>query len=68
VLVTISEPGERSLRFLPRQLAELVLAIETGVALEQVANPDALWGRDLPVVSGLTSWFASAPVLAQEES
>ena len=32
------------------QLAELVLAIETGLALEQPADPDALGGPDLPVL------------------
>ena len=32
------------------QLAELMLSIETGRALEQIANLDALGGPDLPVL------------------
>ena len=67
-LVSISEgPGE-TLPSPPRQLAELVLAIEAGLALEQSANPDALGGPDLPVLRRLTSWLASAPVPAWEET
>ena len=66
-LVLISEGGGTSLPFPPRQLAELVLAIETGLALEQQADPGALGGPDLPVIRWLTGWFASAPVLTTEE-
>ena len=68
VLVLISERGAERLPVPPRQLAELVLAIETGLALEQQANPDALGGPDLPVLRWLTGWLASAPVLTAEES
>ena len=67
-LVSISEgPGE-TLPSPPRQLAELVLAIEAGLALEQSANPDALGGPDLPVLHRLTSWLVSAPVPTWEET
>jgi AcrR family transcriptional regulator len=59
--------GPEHLPFPPRQLAELVLAIETGLALEQQADPGALGGPDLPVIRWLTGWFASAPVLTSEE-
>jgi hypothetical protein len=67
ILALISEGGAEHLPFPPRQLAELVLAVETGLALEQQADPGALGGPDLPVVRWLTGWFASAPVLASEE-
>jgi AcrR family transcriptional regulator len=66
-LVLISERGGEGLPFPPRQLAELLLAIESGLALEQAANPDALGGPDLPVLRGLTRWFVSTPVPALEE-
>jgi AcrR family transcriptional regulator len=66
-LTVISEGGEQSLPFPPRQLAELLLAVENGLALEQQANPDALGGPDLPVLRWLTTRFASAPVLTREE-
>ena len=68
VLIAISEGGEESLPFPPRQLAELLLAVEVGLALEQQADPDALGGPDLPVIRWLTTWLASAPVLTREES
>ena len=65
---SVSEGGGESLPFPPRQLAEFVLAIETGVALEQLASPDALGGPGLPVVGRLISWLAQAPVPALEET
>jgi AcrR family transcriptional regulator len=67
VLVVISERGEQSLPFPPRQLAELLLAVEVGLALEQQADPGALGGPDLPVIRWLTTWLASAPALTREE-
>ena len=66
-LTVISEGGEQGLPFPPRRLAELLLAVENGLALEQQANPDALGGPDLPVLRWLTTRFASAPVLTREE-
>jgi AcrR family transcriptional regulator len=66
-LTVISEGGEQGLPFPPRQLAELLLAVENGLALEQLANPDALGGPDLPVIRWLTTLLASAPVLTREE-
>jgi AcrR family transcriptional regulator len=66
-LTVISEQGEQGLPFPPRQLAELLLAVENGLALEQQANPDALGGPDLPVLRWLTTLLASAPVLTREE-
>ena len=67
-LVSISERAGETLPSPPRQLAELVLAIEAGLALEQSANSDALGGPDLPVLRKLTSWLASAPVPTWEET
>jgi AcrR family transcriptional regulator len=69
-LTVISEggkQGEQGLPFPPRQLAELLLAVENGLALEQQANPDALGGPDLPVLRWLTTLLAPAPVLTREE-
>jgi AcrR family transcriptional regulator len=68
VFASVSEGDGESLLFPPRQLAELVLAIETGIALEQLASPDALGGPGLPVVGRLISWLAQAPVPALEET
>ena len=65
-LVVISEQGEQSLPFPPRQLAELLLAVEAGLALEQQAAPDALGGPDLPVVRWLITRLAPAPMLSEE--
>jgi AcrR family transcriptional regulator len=67
VLALVSERGGEHLPFPPRPLAELLLAVEAGIALEQQADPDALGGPDLPVIRWLTGWFASAPVLTPEE-
>jgi AcrR family transcriptional regulator len=68
VLASISEGGAEGLPFPPRELAELMLAIEAGVALEQLANPDALGGAGVPVLDGLSSWFGPVPVTAREET
>jgi len=45
-----------------------VLAIETGIALEQLASSDALGGPGLPLVGRLISWLAQAHVPALEET
>jgi AcrR family transcriptional regulator len=65
-LAMISERGAEDLPFPPRQLAELLLAVETGLALEQQASPDALGGPDLPVIRWLTTWLAPAAALTRE--
>jgi AcrR family transcriptional regulator len=67
-LIMISEEGEQSLPLPARQLAELLLAVENGLALEQQANPDALGGPDLPVIRWLATRLALAPVLIREET
>lgn len=66
-LALISERGSEGLAFPPRQLAELLLSVETGLALELEADPNALGGPDLPVLRWLTGSFASVPVLTREE-
>ena len=68
VLASVSAGGAEGLPFPPRQLAELVLAIEAGVALEQLVSPDALGGPGLPVLGRLNSWFAPVPVPTREET
>ena len=67
-LALISERGSEGLAFPPRQLAELLLSVETGLALELETDPHALGGPDLPVLRWLTGSFASVPVLTREES
>jgi AcrR family transcriptional regulator len=66
VLASVS--GAEGLPAPPRQLAELVLAIEAGLALEQLANPDALGGPGVPVLRGLTDRFAPSSVLTGEDT
>ena len=66
VLTTIGDSG--ALPSPPHQLAELLLAIEAGIALEQAANPDALGGPDLPVLARLNRWLAPASVPIREET
>ena len=68
MLVSISAGGAETLPSPPRQLAELLLAIEAGLALEQSANPDAFGGPQLPVLRKLNRWFAPAPVPTREET
>src|SRR6266568_3915841 len=60
----ISKENAGGLPFPPRQLAELWLAIDTGRALEQIADPHALDGLDL---HRLADYFAGQQMPAQEE-
>ena len=60
----ISKENVESLPFPPRLMAELWLAIETGRALEQMTDPDALSG---PALHRLADWFAGEPMPHQEE-
>jgi len=66
VLAAVSKEGAEGLPFPPRQLAELMLTIETGRALEQIANLDALGGPDLPVLHRLADLLAGQPMPTQE--
>jgi AcrR family transcriptional regulator len=59
----ISKENVESLPFPPRLMAELWLAIETGRALEQITDPDALSG---PALHRLADWFAGQPMPNQE--
>ena len=62
----VSKENAADLPVPPRQLAELWLAIETGRALEQIADPDALGGPDVPVLRRLGEWIAGQPWPNQE--
>ena len=66
VFAEVSKEGAGGLPIPPRQLAELWLAIETGRALEQIANLDALGGPDLPVLHRLADVLAGQPMPNQE--
>jgi AcrR family transcriptional regulator len=62
VLASISERNGHALAVPPRHLAELLLAIETGLALEQLANPGAVSLPQLPSVLGeLAAVHAGSP-------
>jgi AcrR family transcriptional regulator len=63
---TISKDGAAEFPVSPRQLAELWLTIETGRALEQIANPDAFGGPGLPVLYRLGDWFTGQQMPTQE--
>ena len=60
----VSKENVDDLPFPPRLMAELWLAIETGRALEQMTDPDALSG---PALHRLADWFAGQPMPTQEE-
>jgi AcrR family transcriptional regulator len=62
----VSKENAADLPVPPRHLAELWLAIETGRALEQIADPDALGGPDVPVLRRLGDWIAGQPMPNQE--
>jgi AcrR family transcriptional regulator len=66
VLAAVSKEGAKGLPFSPRQLAALMLTIETGRALEQIADLDALGGPDLPVLHRLADLLAGQPMPTQE--
>jgi AcrR family transcriptional regulator len=62
VLASIAERTGRALAVPARQVAELLLAIETGLALEQLADPGAVSLPQLPSVLGeLAALHAGAP-------
>ena len=65
--VQVSKEGAKDFPVPPRQLAELWLTIETGRALEQIANPDAFGGPGLPVLYRLGEWFAGEPMANEEK-
>jgi hypothetical protein len=59
----VSKENAEGLPFPPRLMAELWLAIETGRALEQITDPDALGG---PALHQLADWFAGQPMPTRE--
>lgn len=62
VLTAIAERNGHALAVPARQLAELLLAIETGLALEQIADPGAVSLPQLPSVLGeLAALHARSP-------
>lgn len=66
VFAEVSKEGAQGLPVPPRQLAELWLTIETGRALEQIANPDAFGGPGLPVLYRLGDWFTGQQMPTRE--
>ncbi|MFY9926795.1 MAG: TetR/AcrR family transcriptional regulator [Streptosporangiaceae bacterium] len=63
VLASIAGRNGQALAVPARQLAELLLAIETGLALEQLADPGAVSLAQLPSVLGeLAALHAGSPV------
>ncbi len=67
IFAEVSKEDARDLPLPPRQLAELWLTIETGRALEQIADPDAFGGPGLPVLYRLGEWFAGEPMADEEK-
>jgi AcrR family transcriptional regulator len=61
VLSALAERDGISLAVPARQLAELLLAIETGLALEQLASPDAIDTRQAGAVHRQLAELASPP-------
>ena len=63
----VSKDGATEFPVPPRQLAELWLTIDTGRALEQIADPEAFGGPSLPVLYRLGEWFAGEPMPNEEK-
>ncbi|MGD0927965.1 MAG: helix-turn-helix domain-containing protein [Streptosporangiaceae bacterium] len=62
VVASLAERNGHALALPARQLAELLLAIETGITLEQLARPQAAGFPELPaVLSQLAALLAGAP-------
>lgn len=65
-IAAVAEQNCVALAVPARQLAELVLAIETGVALEQLANPQAIALPQLPgAVGQLAMLLARSPTASE---
>jgi AcrR family transcriptional regulator len=68
VLASVAERAGHALAVPPRQLAELLLAIETGLALEQLADPGAVSLAQLPPLLGeLAALHAGSPASGEIE-
>jgi AcrR family transcriptional regulator len=62
VLASLAGRNGHTLALPARQMAELLLAIETGIALEQVADPHAVGLPQVPAALGqLATLFAGSP-------
>jgi AcrR family transcriptional regulator len=62
VVASLAERNGHALALPARQIAELLLAIETGIALEQLASARAVGFPELPSVIGqLATLFAGSP-------
>jgi AcrR family transcriptional regulator len=57
VFAEVSKEDGKDLPLPPRQQAELWLTIETGRVLEQIADPDAFGGPEVPVLYRLGEWL-----------
>jgi len=66
IFAEVSKGDAKDLPLPPRQLAELWLTIETGRALEQIADPDAFGGAGLPVLYRLGDWFTGQQMPTRE--
>jgi len=66
IFAEVSKEDAADLPLPPRQLAELWLTIETGRALEQIADPDAFGGPGLPVLYRLGDWFTGQQMPTRE--
>ena len=67
VLSAMAERGGISLGVPARQLAELLLAIETGIALEQLASPDAIDIRQAGAALRQLAELTSPPAVVPEK-
>jgi hypothetical protein len=63
ILSAMAERDGISLAVPARQLAELFLAVETGIALEQLASPDAINIRQAGAVLRQLAELASLPAV-----
>ncbi len=66
VVASLAEGNGHASAVPPRQMAELLLAIETGIALEQLADPRAVGLPQVPsVLSQLAALFAGSPAAGE---
>jgi len=66
VFAEVSKEDATDLPLPPRQQAELWLTIETGRALEQIADPDAFGGPEVPVLYRLGDWLTGQQMPTRE--
>ena len=66
VFAEVSKEDATDLPLPPRQQAELWLTIETGRVLEQIADPDAFGGPEVPVLYRLGDWLTGQQMPTRE--